>query len=93
MVEAGISFLGITDQPSRPSWGKIISEGYSLITSDMGNIGQIWHIIILPCICITLLTLAGLVPLAVVEIIIGTEVVELNDPGLVERAEAVLDES
>ena len=34
LVEAGLSFLGIGEQPPTPSWGSMLNEGYSFIFSS-----------------------------------------------------------
>ncbi|MEH0155476.1 ABC transporter permease [Limibacter armeniacum] len=53
LVEAGLSFLGLGGPLSMPSWGVMIKEGLSELTPS----GQ-WHLIILPCVCISLMVLA-----------------------------------
>jgi peptide/nickel transport system permease protein len=41
LVEAGLSFLGIGAQIPTPSWGSIIKEHYSLITTDLAHLAFI----------------------------------------------------
>ncbi len=53
ILEAGLSFFGMSVQPPTPSWGIMIYEGYSSIgTADS------WHLIVLPGIAISTLVLA-----------------------------------
>jgi len=53
LVESGLSFLGLGAQPPTPSWGQLVRDGYQL----MGNENS-WHILTLPCVCISLLVLS-----------------------------------
>lgn len=53
LIEAGLSFLGLSVQPPMPSWGQMVQEGYSLITSP-----GCWHLVLFPSLCISLLVLA-----------------------------------
>lgn len=53
LVEAGLSFLGMSVQPPTPSWGLMVNEGYSFITSKNG-----WHMIMFPALCISLVVLS-----------------------------------
>ncbi|NND78013.1 MAG: ABC transporter permease [Flavobacteriales bacterium] len=52
LLEAGLSFLGIGTQVPMPSWGYMIKEHYSYITTDLA------YLAILPGLCIMLLVLA-----------------------------------
>ncbi|MFK7899227.1 MAG: ABC transporter permease [Cyclobacteriaceae bacterium] len=53
LVEAGLSFLGLGAQPPTPSWGQMVRQGYQLLGTSNS-----WHILALPCICISLLVLS-----------------------------------
>ncbi|TVR37205.1 MAG: ABC transporter permease, partial [Cryomorphaceae bacterium] len=52
LIEAGLSFLGIGAQIPMPSWGQMIKEHYSYITTDLA------YLAVLPGVCIMLLVLA-----------------------------------
>lgn len=52
LLEAGLSFLGIGAQIPMASWGQMIKEHYSYITTDMA------YLAILPGLCIVILVLA-----------------------------------
>ena len=52
LMEAGLSFLGIGAQPPMVSWGSMIRSYYPYITTEL------WHLALLPGVCIMLLTLA-----------------------------------
>jgi peptide/nickel transport system permease protein len=52
LLEAGLSFLGIGAQIPMASWGQMIKEHYSYITTDMA------YLAILPGMCIIGLVLA-----------------------------------
>ncbi len=52
LMEAGLSFLGIGAQPPMVSWGGMIRSYYPYITTDL------WHLALLPGVCIMVLTLA-----------------------------------
>ncbi len=52
LLEAGLSFLGIGAQIPTPSWGQMIKEHYTYITTDMA------YLAILPGICILMLVLS-----------------------------------
>lgn len=58
LIEAGLSFLGLGVK-DKPSWGKMVSEGFDVIFGN-ANVGDVqhWHILIYPCICISLLVMA-----------------------------------
>ncbi|WP_291726501.1 ABC transporter permease [Bernardetia sp.] len=53
LIEAGLSFLGLGVKPPTPSWGMMVSEGYSVIGTSNS-----WHLIVFPSLCISLLVLA-----------------------------------
>lgn len=53
ILEAGLSFFGMSVQPPTPSWGIMIYEGYNSI----GTVGS-WHLILFPGLSISLLVLA-----------------------------------
>jgi peptide/nickel transport system permease protein len=52
LIEAGLSFLGIGAQIPVPSWGNMIKEHYSFITTDLA------YLAILPGVMIMLLVLS-----------------------------------
>jgi peptide/nickel transport system permease protein len=52
LIEAGLSFMGLGAQIPVPSWGNMIREHYSFITTDMA------YLALAPGICIMLLVLA-----------------------------------
>ncbi len=52
LMEAGLSFLGIGAQLPMVSWGGMIRSYYPYITTEL------WHLALLPGVCIMLLTLA-----------------------------------
>jgi len=52
LMEAGLSFLGIGAQLPMVSWGGMIRANYPYITTGL------WHLALLPGLCIMLLTLA-----------------------------------
>lgn len=52
LIEAGLSFLGIGAQIPTPSWGSMIKDHYTYITTDMA------HLAILPGVAIMILVLA-----------------------------------
>ncbi len=53
LLEAGLSFLGLSVQPPTPSWGIMIFEGYHAIGSPNS-----WHLIVLPALAISLTVLS-----------------------------------
>lgn len=53
LLEAGLSFLGLSVQPPTPSWGIMIYEGYHAIGTRNS-----WHLIALPAIAICLMVLS-----------------------------------
>ena len=52
LIEAGLSFLGLGAQIPTPSWGNMIREHYSFITTDLA------YLALLPGACIMLLVLS-----------------------------------
>jgi peptide/nickel transport system permease protein len=52
LIEAGLSFMGLGAQIPVPSWGNMIREHYSFITTDMA------YLALAPGICIMLLVLS-----------------------------------
>ncbi|MEL6538439.1 MAG: ABC transporter permease [Bacteroidota bacterium] len=53
LLEAGLSFLGLSVQPPTPSWGIMIYEGYNSIgTSDS------WHLFLFPGLAISFMVLS-----------------------------------
>ncbi len=52
LMEAGLSFLGLGAQIPTPSWGNMIRESYSYLTTDMA------YLAFLPGMCIMLLVLS-----------------------------------
>lgn len=53
LLEAGLSFLGLSVQPPTPSWGIMIFEGYHAIGSDNS-----WHLVVFPGLVICLMILS-----------------------------------
>jgi ABC-type dipeptide/oligopeptide/nickel transport system permease subunit len=53
LLEAGLSFLGLSVQPPTPSWGIMIYEGYHAIGTRNS-----WHLVALPAIAICLMVLS-----------------------------------
>lgn len=53
LLEAGLSFLGLSVQPPTPSWGIMIYEGYHAIGTNNS-----WHLIAFPAIAICLMVLS-----------------------------------
>jgi peptide/nickel transport system permease protein len=50
ILEAGLSFLGLSVQPPTPSWGAMIFEGYQAMgTKDS------WHLILFPGLAICMM--------------------------------------
>jgi len=52
LIEAGLSFLGLSVQPPTPSWGMMINEGFKAIASQ-GS----WHLILFPSLAVSILVL------------------------------------
>ncbi len=53
LLEAGLSFLGLSVQPPTPSWGIMIKEGYYAMISANG-----WHLVVFPGMAICLMVLS-----------------------------------
>lgn len=53
LLEAGLSFLGLSVQPPTPSWGIMIYEGYHAIGTHNS-----WHLVALPALAICLMVLS-----------------------------------
>ncbi len=53
LTEAGLSFLGLSAQPPMASWGVMVNEGFSFITSSGG-----FYLVLFPSLCIALMVLA-----------------------------------
>ena len=53
LLEAGLSFLGLSVQPPTPSWGIMIFEGFKTI----GTPGS-WHLVVFPGLAICLMVLS-----------------------------------
>lgn len=53
LLEAGLSFLGLSVQPPTPSWGIMIYEGYNAIGTNNS-----WHLVAFPGIAICLMVLS-----------------------------------
>ena len=53
LLEAGLSFLGLSVQPPTPSWGIMIYEGYNAIGTHNS-----WHLVAFPGIAICLMVLS-----------------------------------
>ena len=53
LLEAGLSFLGLSVQPPTPSWGIMIFEGFRSI----GTPGS-WHMVLIPGLAICIMVLA-----------------------------------
>ncbi|MGK7397758.1 MAG: ABC transporter permease [Candidatus Cyclobacteriaceae bacterium M3_2C_046] len=53
LLEAGLSFLGLSVQPPTPSWGIMIFEGYHAIGTQNS-----WHLVIFPALAICFMVLS-----------------------------------
>lgn len=53
LLEAGLSFLGLSVQPPTPSWGNMIYEGFSMIGTKNS-----WQMVIFPGMAISLIVLS-----------------------------------
>jgi len=53
LLEAGLSFLGLSVQPPTPSWGNMIYEGFSMIGTKNS-----WQMVIFPGIAISMIVLS-----------------------------------
>lgn len=55
LIEAGLSFLNLGVQAPKPSWGRMVYEGFMAMgpsTTDK------WHLLVYPSLCISVLVLA-----------------------------------
>jgi len=53
LLEAGLSFLGLSVQPPTPSWGNMIYEGFSMIGTKNS-----WQMVIFPGMAISMIVLS-----------------------------------
>ena len=53
LLEAGLSFLGLSVQPPTPSWGIMIYEGYNAMGAENS-----WHLILFPGLAISIMVLS-----------------------------------
>ena len=53
LLEAGLSFLGLSVQPPTPSWGNMIYEGFSMIGTRNS-----WQMVLFPGLAISLIVLS-----------------------------------
>jgi peptide/nickel transport system permease protein len=53
LLEAGLSFLGLSVQPPAPSWGNMVYEGYQVIGTKNS-----WHLILFPGMAIIIMVLS-----------------------------------
>jgi ABC-type dipeptide/oligopeptide/nickel transport system permease subunit len=53
LLEAGLSFLGLSVQPPTPSWGSMIFEGFNVLGTKNS-----WHLVVFPGLAISLLVLS-----------------------------------
>lgn len=53
LLEAGLSFLGLSVQPPTPSWGIMIYEGYHAIGTQNS-----WHLVVFPAVAISMMVLS-----------------------------------
>ena len=53
LLEAGLSFLGLSVQPPTPSWGNMIFEGFSMFGTKNS-----WHMVVFPGLTISLTVLS-----------------------------------
>ncbi len=53
LLEAGLSFLGLSVQPPTPSWGNMIYEGFTMIGTKNS-----WQMVIFPGLAISLIVLS-----------------------------------
>jgi peptide/nickel transport system permease protein len=53
LLEAGLSFLGLSVQPPTPSWGNMIFEGFIMLGTKNS-----WHLIVFPGLAISLIVLS-----------------------------------
>jgi ABC-type dipeptide/oligopeptide/nickel transport system permease subunit len=53
LLEAGLSFLGLSVQPPTPSWGNMIYEGFIMLGTKNS-----WHMVVFPGLAISLIVLS-----------------------------------
>jgi peptide/nickel transport system permease protein len=53
LLEAGLSFLGLSVQPPTPSWGNMIFEGFNMLGTRNS-----WHLVVFPGLAISLIVLS-----------------------------------
>jgi len=53
LLEAGLSFLGLSVQPPTPSWGNMIFEGFNMLGTKNS-----WHMVVFPGLAISLIVLS-----------------------------------
>ena len=53
LLEAGLSFLGLSVQPPTPSWGSMIFEGFNVLGTNNS-----WHLVVFPGLAISLMVLS-----------------------------------
>ncbi len=53
LLEAGLSFLGLSVQPPTPSWGNMVYEGYQVLGTKNS-----WHLILFPGLAIIIMVLS-----------------------------------
>jgi peptide/nickel transport system permease protein len=53
LLEAGLSFLGLSVQPPTPSWGNMIFEGFNMLGTRNS-----WHLVLFPGLAISLIVLS-----------------------------------
>ena len=53
LLEAGLSFLGLSVQPPTPSWGSMIFEGFNVLGTNNS-----WHLVVFPVLAISLMVLS-----------------------------------
>ena len=53
LLEAGLSFLGLSVQPPTPSWGVMINEGFQAIGTKNS-----WHLVLFPGLAICIMVLS-----------------------------------
>ncbi len=53
LLEAGLSFLGLSVQPPTPSWGSMIFEGFNVLGTRNS-----WHLVLFPGLAISLMVLS-----------------------------------
>jgi peptide/nickel transport system permease protein len=53
LLEAGLSFLGLSVQPPTPSWGSMIFQGFNVLGTKNS-----WHLVVFPGLAISLMVLS-----------------------------------